>query len=129
MAAYGIYSELASGIRFIPRFIPRGSKIIKEKHGTLISAIVCRSRGNQIAPVPTDHRQIHSAAMPRQGGVILRSSSFGRFMQILTRQNCIRVGTQTILAKGVKDQLDKDSTEVEIYATVTQSHQELSATG
>jgi hypothetical protein len=32
------------------------------------------------------------------------SSGFGRFMQILARQNYIGTGTQTVLAKGVKDQ-------------------------
>ena len=32
------------------------------------------------------------------------SSGFGRFEQILARQNCIGTGTQTVLVKGVKDQ-------------------------
>jgi hypothetical protein len=33
------------------------------------------------------------------------SNGFGRFMQILARQNYIGTGTQLVLAKGVKDQV------------------------
>jgi hypothetical protein len=36
------------------------------------------------------------------------SSGFGRFMQILVRQNYIGTGTQTVLAKGVKDQVHSE---------------------
>ena len=66
-----------------------------------------------MAPVPADRRPIQSAAMPHPGGVTPRSSGSGRFMQILTRQSCIGVGTQTIRAKGVKDQLGSGHIELE----------------
>jgi hypothetical protein len=77
-----------------------------------------------MAPVPADRREIHSAAMPHQGGVIPRSSGFGRFMQILARQNCIGVDTQTILAKGVMDQLGSGHIEVEIHGSVIRHPEE-----
>jgi hypothetical protein len=46
-------------------------------------------------------------------------------MQIPARQNCIRVGTQTILAKDVKDKLDRGPTEGRSMH-VMQAHQGLS---
>jgi hypothetical protein len=51
-------------------------------------------------------------------------------MQIPARKNCIRVGTQTILAKGVKDQLGSGGDLCNGDAAVQeQSHQGLSGTG
>jgi hypothetical protein len=48
--------------------------------------------------VLADRREIYAAAMPHKARVISRSSDFGRFMQILARQN-IGADTETMVAK------------------------------
>jgi hypothetical protein len=72
-----------------------------------------------MATEPADNHVIHTAAMPRQGGVIPSVSGFNRFMQLQTRQNFIGIGTETIPAEGVKDQLGRDNTEVENMPAAT----------
>ena len=51
--------------------------------------------------MPADRHEVHAAATPRQRGVIPKSTGFGKFMQILARQNCIGTGAQTVRARGV----------------------------
>ena len=60
-ASWDAYSKLHQEYSLYQNAFPE--VLGSSREGTHISAIVCRSRGNKMAPVPADRRQLQSAAM------------------------------------------------------------------
>jgi hypothetical protein len=65
----------------------------------VVSACIEAARFTNHSAVPADRREVPCSGRAHQVKVTSRSSSFGRFMQITSMQNCIGVDSQTMVGK------------------------------